>query len=68
MSGTYKVVEIVGTSSASFAEAVRSAVEEASKTVRHLDWFEVVEQRGRIVEGKVKEFQVTLKVGFKIER
>ena len=68
MSGTYKVVEIVGTSAASFAEAVRSAVEEASKTLRHLDWFEVVEQRGRIVEGKVQEFQVTLKVGFKIER
>ena len=68
MSGTYKVVEIVGTSAAGFAEAVRSAVEEASKTRRHLDWFEVVEQRGRIVEGKVQEFQVTLKVGFKIER
>ena len=68
MSGTYKVVEIVGTSPASFAEAVRSAVEEASKTLRHVDWFEVVEQRGRIVEGKVQEFQVSLKVGFKIER
>jgi dodecin len=68
MSGTYKVVEIVGTSPTSFAEAVRSAVEEASKTLRHLDWFEVVEQRGRIVEGKVQEFQVSLKVGFKIER
>ena len=68
MNGTYKVVEIVGTSPASFAEAVRSAVEEASKTLRHLDWFEVIEQRGRIVEGKVQEFQVSLKVGFKIER
>ena len=68
MSGTYKVVEIVGTSADGFAEAVRSAVEEASKTLRHLDWFEVVQQRGRIVEGKVQEFQVTLKVGFKIER
>jgi flavin-binding protein dodecin len=68
MSGTYKVVEIVGTSSASFAEAVKSAVEAASKTLRHLDWFEVIEQRGRIVEGKVQEFQVSLKVGFKIER
>jgi flavin-binding protein dodecin len=67
MSGTYKVVEIVGTSPTSFAEAVRSAVEQASKTLRHLDWFEVVEQRGRIVEGKVQEFQVSLKVGFKIE-
>jgi flavin-binding protein dodecin len=68
MSGTYKVVEIVGTSPTSFAEAVRSAVEEASKTLRHLDWFEVTEQRGRIVEGKVQEFQVSMKVGFKIER
>ncbi len=68
MSGTYKVVEIVGTSPTSFAEAVRSAVEEASKTLRHVDWFEVVEQRGRIVEGKVQEFQVSMKVGFKIER
>jgi dodecin len=68
MSGTYKVVEIVGTSSASFAEAVKSAVEEASKTIRHLDWFEVIEQRGRIVEGKVQEFQVSLKVGFKVEK
>ena len=68
MSGTYKVVEIVGTSPTSFAEAVRSAVEEASKTLRNVDWFEVVEQRGRIVEGKVQEFQVSMKVGFKIER
>ena len=68
MSGTYKVVEIVGTSPTSFAEAVRSAVEEASKTLRHVDWFEVIEQRGRIVEGKVQEFQVSMKVGFKIER
>ena len=52
----------------SFAEAVKSAVVEAANTIRHLDWFEVVEQRGRIVDGKVQEFQVTIKVGFKIER
>jgi flavin-binding protein dodecin len=68
MTSTYKLVEIVGTSANSFYEAVKNAVEEASKTIRHMDWFEVVEQRGRIVEGKVQEFQVTLKVGFKIER
>jgi dodecin len=68
MGGTYKITEIVGTSSVSFAEAVKSAVVEASKTIRHLDWFEVVEQRGRIADGKVQEFQVTIKVGFKIER
>ncbi|HSP66179.1 MAG TPA: dodecin [Bryobacteraceae bacterium] len=68
MSGTYKVIELVGTSPVSFAEAAKSAVAEASKTVRHMDWFEVVNERGNIVEGKVAEFQVTLKVGFKIER
>ena len=67
MAGTYKLIEIVGTSPTSFAEAVKSAVEEAARTVRHMDWFEVVTQRGRIVDGKVQEFQVTLKVGFKIE-
>lgn len=68
MPGTYKIVELVGTSPVSFAEAVKNGVTEASKTIRHMDWFEVVEQRGRIVEGEVKEFQVTIKVGFKIER
>ena len=64
----YKKVEIVGTSEVSFAEAVKAAVEEAGKTVRHMDWFEVVEERGRIHDGKVAEFQVTVRVGFKLER
>lgn len=68
MPGTYKIIEVVGTSPVSFAEAVRAAVAEASATVRHMDWFEVVEQRGRIANGKVEEFQVTVKIGFKIER
>ena len=68
MAGTYKMIELVGTSSKSFAEAVRAAVDEASKSVRHMDWFEVIDQRGRIADGKVKEFQVTIKIGFKIER
>ena len=67
MPGTYKIIELVGTSPVSFAEAVKSAVQEASATVRHMDWFEVVEERGRISNGKVAEFQVTIKVGFKIE-
>jgi flavin-binding protein dodecin len=62
------MVEIVGTSPASFAEATRAAIEEAAKTIRHMDWFEVVNQSGRIADGKVKEFQVTVKIGFKIER
>ncbi len=68
MPGTYKITELVGTSPISFAEAVKAGVAEASKTIRHMDWFEVVEQRGRIVNGAVQEFQVTMKVGFKIER
>lgn len=68
MAGTYKMIDLVGTSPKSFAEAVKSAVDEAAKTIRHMDWFEVVDQRGKIVDGKVKEFQVTVKVGFKIER
>ena len=68
MAGIFKVIEIVGTSSVSFAEAVRAAVSEAGKTVRNMSWFEVVEERGRIDEGKVAEFQVTVKIGFKLER
>ena len=68
MAGTYKLVELVGTSPVSFADAVRAAVAEASKTIRHMDWFEVVAERGRITDGQVAEFQVTIKIGFKIER
>jgi dodecin len=68
MPGTYKVIEIVGTSPVSFAEAVKAAVAEAAHTVRHMRWFEVVEQRGRIAEDQVKEFQVSVKIGFTIER
>ena len=68
MPGTYKTTEIVGTSTVSFAEAVKSAVAEAAKTLRHMDWFDVVEMNGRIKDGNVEEFQVTIKVGFKLER
>jgi flavin-binding protein dodecin len=68
MAGTFKIIELVGISPVSFAEAVRAAVEEAAKTVRNMSWFEVVQQRGRIADGKVAEFQVTIKVGFKLER
>ena len=63
----YKKIEIVGTSKVSFAEAVKAAVAEAGKSLRHMSWFEVVEQRGSIKDGKVNEFQVTVRVGFKIE-
>jgi flavin-binding protein dodecin len=63
----YKKIEIVGTSKTSFAEAVKAAVAEAGKSLRHMSWFEVVEQRGSIKDAKVHEFQVTIRVGFKIE-
>jgi hypothetical protein len=68
MPGVYKVTEMVGTSPNSFAEAAKNAVAEAGKTVRHMDWFEVIEQRGRVANGKVEEFQVVIKIGFKLER
>lgn len=62
----YKVVELVGSSPNSTDEAIRNAVERASETLTHLDWFEVVETRGHIVDGRVAHFQVTLKVGFRL--
>jgi flavin-binding protein dodecin len=68
MSGTYKITELVGTSPASFAEATKAAIAEAAKTIRHMDWFEIAEERGRIKDGKIEEFQVRLRIGFKIER
>jgi flavin-binding protein dodecin len=68
MPGVYKITEIVGTSPVSFAEAVKAGVAEAAKTIRHMDWFEVVEERGRIDGANVQEFQVKLKIGFKLER
>ncbi|MDE2393955.1 MAG: dodecin domain-containing protein [Burkholderiales bacterium] len=67
MSHTYKVVEIVGTSPLGSDDAIRGAIEKASKSVRHIDWFEVVETRGHVADGKVAHFQVTLKVGFRLD-
>lgn len=63
----YKIVELVGSSPDSTDSAIRNALERASKTLRRLDWFEVVETRGHIVDGKVGHFQVKLKVGFRLE-
>jgi flavin-binding protein dodecin len=68
MPGTYKISELIGTSPVSFAEATKAAVAEAAKTIRHMEWFEVAEERGRIKDRKVEEFQVKLKIGFKIDR
>jgi flavin-binding protein dodecin len=63
----YKLVEIVGTSEESFAKAVATGVERASDSLRNLDWFEVTELRGRISKGKVSQYQVKMKVGFRLE-
>lgn len=66
-SNTYRVVEIVGTSPVSIAEAVKNGVQRASQTLENLDWFEVTQTRGHIENGEVAHFQVYLKVGFRIE-
>jgi flavin-binding protein dodecin len=67
MSGVYKKIEVVGTSAESFAAATKAAIAEAGKTVKHMSWFEVAEMRGAIKGNQVAEFQVTVRIGFKIE-
>ena len=64
---TYRVTEIVGTSPEGIDTAVRNALERAGETLRNLDWFEVTQIRGQIVDGDVAHFQVGLKVGFRLE-
>ena len=66
-SHVYKFVELVGSSTVSTDDAIRNAVETASKTIRHLDWFQVIETRGHVADGKIAHFQVTLKVAFRLE-
>lgn len=63
---TYKLIELVGTSTESYAEATKNAVERASETLRGLGWFQVTELRGLLEDGKISEYQVTLKVGFRL--
>ena len=63
----YKMVEIVGSSTTGTDDAIRNAVATAAATLRHLDWFEVVQTRGHLVDGRVAHYQVTLKVAFRLE-
>jgi len=63
---TYKLIELVGVSATSIEDAVQNAISRANQTLKNLDWFEVVEARGLIQEGKVSQFQVKLKVGFRL--
>ena len=67
MEHVYKVVELVGSSSTSIEDAVNTAVTRASETLRNLPWFEVLQTRGHIEDGKIQHFQVTLRVGFTLE-
>lgn len=64
---TYRLTEIVGTSPEGVEQAINNGLARASKTLRNLDWFEVNEVRGNLVDGKVDHYQVTLKVGFRLE-
>jgi len=64
---TYVMNEIVGTSDEDVNTAIRNGVRRASQTLRNLDWFEVVEVRGAIMNGEVAHYQVTMKVGFRLE-
>lgn len=66
MNKTYKMISLVGASSESFDAAIQSALADASKTLRYLAWFEVIEQRGRIEDGEVVEYQVKIQVGFRV--
>ncbi|MYR08551.1 hypothetical protein GTV32_20560 [Gordonia sp. SID5947] len=62
----YRVTEIVGSSTTSIDDAIKGAISRADTTVQHLEWFEVTETRGHIENGQVAHFQVTLKVGFRL--
>jgi dodecin len=64
---TYRVTEIVGTSTEGIDAAVRNGLRRAGETLRHLDWFEVTEIRGHIVDNAIDHVQVGLKVGFRLE-
>jgi len=66
-SHVYKLIELVGTSPASTDEAIRNAIQKASLTVKHIDWFQVIESRGHVENGRVAHYQVSLKVGFRID-
>ena len=63
----YKKIEIVGSSTEGSDQAIHNALEHAGKSIRNMDWFEVVETRGHIVDGKVGHWQVTVKIGFRLQ-
>ena len=64
---TYRVTEIVGTSDESLQAAIENGIARANKTLRNLDWFETTEIRGHLADGRIQHFQVTMKVGFRLD-
>jgi hypothetical protein len=64
---TYKSIELTGSSATSSDDAVRNALARAAQSIKHMDWFEVLETRGHIRDGEVAYWQVTMKVGFRLE-
>jgi flavin-binding protein dodecin len=62
-----KMLELVGSSPTGTDDAIRAAIAQAAKSVRHIDWFEVLQTRGHVVDGQVAHYQVTLKVGFRLD-
>jgi len=62
----YKIIELAGSSTTSSDDAIRNAIARASQSIEHMDWYEVVESRGHIANGKIAHFQVKLKVGFRL--
>jgi len=67
-SHTYKLIDLVGSSPVSIEDAINNALAEAAKSVKMMEWFQVVETRGHIEDGKVAHYQVVLKVGFRINQ
>ena len=63
----YKYIEIVGTSEAGSDEAIKNAIAKAARTVKHMHWFQVTETRGYIDDDEIKHWQVTVKIGFRLE-
>jgi dodecin len=63
----YKSVEITGSSPTSVDDAIRGAIAKATQTLRHVDWFEVTQIRGAVLEDEIAHFQVTMKIGFRLE-
>ena len=63
----YKIVEIVGSSETSIEDAIQTGITRAAKSLRHIGWFEVLQTRGQVEDGRVDHFQVTMKVGFTLE-